>query len=277
MRRWIIVILVLGLLVGGFFFRAPSMSHIQLPAEKVSEFAGFPIVNSMISTWLAMGILLMIAWLATRQIKEVPGRLQGLMELAVEAVLGLVETVAGPAKARKFFTIVISIFMFILVNNWLGLFPFFGSLGFYEEIDHHLVFVPLLRSAATDLNTTLALAVVSVALTQVYGVQALGFGAYLGKFIVLKGGPIGLFVGLLELISEVAKLISLSFRLFGNVFAGEVLLVTMAFLIPWVASVPFMGLELFVGLMQAFIFAMLTLVFMTMATTSHEAHGEGHH
>jgi F-type H+-transporting ATPase subunit a len=112
-------------------------------------------------------------------------------------------------------------------------------------------------------------------MTQVYGIQALGAGSYFSKFLNLKGGFIGIFVGLLEAIGEVARVLSFSFRLFGNIFAGEVLLATMAFLIPWVAAVPFMGLELFVGLIQALIFAMLTLVFMTMATMSHEGH-EGH-
>ena len=290
-RKWLIIILVLALFVGGFFFRAPKMAHIQLPAEKVFEVGGFPVVNTMLSTWVTMVVLLVLAWLGTRRIREVPGRLQSLLEVAVEAWIGLVESVAGPAKGRRFFTIVASIFLFILVNNWLGLFPFFGSLGFWEaaeagkeaaaEAAHAAeaepLFVPLLRSASTDLNTTIALALVSVALTQVYGVQHLGFGSYAAKFVNLRGGPIGLFVGVLELVSEFAKIISLSFRLFGNMFAGEVLLATMAFLIPWVASVPFMGLELFVGLMQAFVFAILTLVFMTMATTSHEEHAESHH
>lgn len=284
MRKWLILAIVIGLLGGGFFFRMPGMSHIQLPAEKVGEVGGFPIVNSMLATWVAMLLLLLFSWMATRHIREVPGRLQGLLEMVLEFFLGLVDSVAGPTMGRRFFTIVATIFLFIVVNNWLGLFPLFGSLGFWvtEGAGHAAEpeFVPLLRSASTDLNTTIALAIVSVALTQVYGVRALGFGSYLGKFINLKGGPIGIFVGLLEAISEFAKIISLSFRLFGNIFAGEVLLATMAFLIPWVASVPFMGLELFVGMMQAFVFAMLTLVFMTMATISHEvhaeAHGEGH-
>lgn len=283
-RKWLIVILMLALLVGGFFVRVPKMAHIQLPAEKLADIGAFPVVNSMLATWVTMIVLLALAWAGTRKMSVVPGRLQSLFELVVEFLVGLVESVAGPAKGRRFFTIVASIFLFILVNNWLGLFPLFGSLGFWEaakEAAHGAeaepMFVPLLRSASTDLNTTIALAIVSVALTQVYGVQHLGFGSYAAKFVNLKGGPIGIFVGLLEIISEFAKIISLSFRLFGNIFAGEVLLATMAFLIPWVASVPFMGLELFVGMMQAFVFAMLTLVFMTMATTSHDEHAESHH
>lgn len=140
---------------------------------------------------------------------------------------------------------------------------------------HHdeAVLVPLFRAASSDLNTTLAIALVSVFLTQVYGLRALG-GEYVARFINLKGGPIGFYVGLLELIAEFAKIISFTFRLFGNVFAGEVLIAVIVFLLPWVAVLPFMGLELFVGFIQAFVFAVLTLVFMSLATESHAGHAE---
>lgn len=141
------------------------------------------------------------------------------------------------------------------------------------------ILVPLLRAASTDLNTTLAIALTSVIATQVFGLRALG-GNYISKFINFKG-PIDFYVGILELIAEFAKIVSFTFRLFGNIFAGEVLLAVIMFLIPWVAAIPFYGLELFVGFIQAFVFAILTLVFMTLATTAHDhaddAHGASHH
>jgi F-type H+-transporting ATPase subunit a len=146
--------------------------------------------------------------------------------------------------------------------------------------EHHeeQILVPLLRAASTDLNTTLAIALTSVIATQVFGLRALG-GGYISKFINFKG-PIDFYVGILELIAEFAKIVSFTFRLFGNIFAGEVLLAVIMFLIPWVAAIPFYGLELFVGFIQAFVFAILTLVFMTLATTAHDhhddAHGPGH-
>ena len=131
--------------------------------------------------------------------------------------------------------------------------------------------MPFLRSANTDVNMTLAIALVAMFMVHMWGFTTLGFFGHMGKFINFRSGPIGLFVGVLEAISEVARVISFTFRLFGNIFAGEVLLVAMAFLLPLVGIIPFLGLELFVGMIQAFIFAMLTLVFATMATVSHVA------
>ena len=133
------------------------------------------------------------------------------------------------------------------------------------------VLVPFLRSANTDVNTTLAIALVAMFMVHFWGFSTLGFFGHMGKFVNLKQGAIGLFVGVLEGISEVARVISFTFRLFGNIFAGEVLLVAMAFLVPMIGIIPFLGLELFVGLIQAFIFSMLTLVFAAMATVSHGA------
>jgi F-type H+-transporting ATPase subunit a len=148
-----------------------------------------------------------------------------------------------------------------------------GGAGAPVPAGEELEFVPILRAASSDLNTTLAIALVSVIATQIAGLRHLG-GEYVGRFFNFRGGPIGFYVGILELIAEFAKIISFTFRLFGNVFAGEVLLVVITFLLPWVAVLPFMGLELFVGFIQAFVFAVLTLVFMSLATESHAAHGE---
>lgn len=136
------------------------------------------------------------------------------------------------------------------------------------------VLVPFLRAAATDLNFTLALALIAMFMVQFYGVQALGAG-YFTKFVNLKEGGMGFFVGIIETISEFAKVLSFAFRLFGNIFGGQVLLFVMAFLVPWFLPVPFYGLEIFVGFIQAFVFAMLTLVFLSVAVVSH--HEDEHH
>jgi F-type H+-transporting ATPase subunit a len=165
---------------------------------------------------------------------------------------------------------VATIFIFVILGNWLGILPGVGSIGINEVEEGHKVFIPILRSMNADVNMTLALAIISVIATQVFGIAALGVFKYAGKFLVNPfRDPIGAFVGILELISEIAKLVSFSFRLFGNIFAGEILLTVIAFLVPWFAPMPFLVLELFVGFVQALVFALLTLVFMKMAVTSH--------
>jgi F-type H+-transporting ATPase subunit a len=224
--------------------------------------------------------------------------LQNGVEALIEIFYNMVEGAAGE-KARKFFPLVASFFFFIMVSNWMGILPGFGSIGIWQEhhaeaapvaehaaVESHeatteaaeshgeeLVLVPLFRSANADLNTTIGLALVSVAATQYFGFQALGL-SYLKKFfnfsgpnIMFKG--INAFVGILELLSEFIKILSFSFRLFGNIFAGEVLLIVVGFLVAFLASLPFMFLELFVGVVQALIFAMLSLVFFMMATMHH--------
>ena len=252
------------------------------------------------------------------------------MEAVIEFFLNLAESVAGAEKARRFLPLVLTIFLFIVAANWLGILPGFGTVGRIEtpaEVIHHAeeeaeeddevvdlndirlqVFdgegsfalvpfgsvddeitaaeyeehgvedgkqagrlVPFLRSANTEVNTTLAIALVAMFMVHFWGFRTLGFFGHMGKFINFKAGPIGLFVGILEAISEIARVISFTFRLFGNIFAGEVLLIAMAFLVPLIGIIPFLGLELFVGVIQAFIFSMLTLVFATMATVSHGA------
>jgi len=163
---------------------------------------------------------------------------------------------------RKIFIVSLTFFVFILVPNWLGILPGIGSVGFYEEGK----FIPFFRSPNSDLNMTLSLAILSVLLAQYYGIQQLGFSHYLKKFLNLKS-PSGFFIGILELIGEFAKVISFSFRLFGNVFAGEVLLITISALMPLIAPLPFIFLEFFVGLIQALIFAILTAIFIKVATS----------
>ena len=180
-----------------------------------------------------------------------------------------------------------ALFLFILVSNWMGLFPGVGTIGFVEAGEHGKVFVPLLRGATADLNTTLAIGLFAVVMSHVVGVVTVGAWNHFNKFINLKAileipkkikqdpmilmiNPIKIFVGLIEVIGEVAKVASLSLRLFGNVFAGEVLIASMMALSAFILPLPFMFLELIVGIVQALVFAILTLAFMSIATIAEE-------
>ncbi len=244
------------------------MEEISLASQTVFHLFGLPVHNTVIATWLGMAFLIIIAAMVRLNLKSLPRGLQNIVEWIVEALLDLVTSVTQDrSKALKFFPWISTFFLFILTLNWLELIPGFSLIGLEEN--HH--FTPIFRSANTDLNTTMALAIISVFVTQVFGIAAIGFSRYAAKFINFHS-PIDFFVGILEAISEMAKLISFSFRLFGNIFAGEVLLVVISFLIPYIAPIPFYGLELFVGFIQALVFSMLTLVFMTMATVGHEEH-----
>jgi F-type H+-transporting ATPase subunit a len=222
-------------------------------------------------SWLVTGLLIVGATLFRKKVMMIPGRLQG----AVEVVLGgaydfMADMFHSRERAMKYFAFVATLFLFILFNNWFGILPVLGSLGINEVTEHGTVFVPLFRSAMSDLNFTLILAVAAVFMVQVFGIMALGFIKYAHKFFVNPFKDfIGSFVGILELFSEISKMISFSFRLFGNIFAGEVLLIIISTLAPYGAPLPFLGLEIFVGLVQALVFAMLTLVFIQIATVDH--------
>jgi F-type H+-transporting ATPase subunit a len=171
-------------------------------------------------------------------------------------------------RAEQYLPIIATLFLFIIASNWFGILPGVSAFGFFTNVEGHAVLVPFLRSAGSDLNVTLALGIVAMILVNVSGVGALGFLAHLHKFFTFQN-PIQFFVGILELLSEFAKIISFSFRLFGNVFAGEVLLVIVGSLAPYGAPVPFLLLEVFVGFVQALVFAMLTMVFISIAVEHH--------
>jgi len=295
---YIVVIVIVAILAVKFPMVMPEVS---LPAEPVFTVLGFAVTNTLLATWLTMSLLIVGSILVTRNLTIIPGGLQNLVEWGVGVLLDLCERTAGQ-WGRRFFPLVATIFIFLLICNWTGILPGFGTVGLIHEGHHggHTVgqlsilgfninilqaeqvgehetgwtVHSFFRSAATDLNTPLAIALISVLMTQVIGVQAQGL-RYFSKFISFKD-VLGLIVGPLELISEFAKIISFSFRLFGNIFAGEVLLGVLAFIIPYLVPIPFYGLELFVGLMQAFVFAMLTLVFMSMATVGHGSGSEEH-
>ncbi|NCG35009.1 MAG: F0F1 ATP synthase subunit A [Dehalococcoidales bacterium] len=401
----IFVISVLGGALGasfGFGFLGGPMPFISIAAEtvfSVSSPFSYDLKNSTIMLWMAMLLLIVLSWFATRNIKEIPSGLQNIFELIFQFFIDTAEE-AGGKNAKRFLPVVITIFLGVLAFNWMGILPGVGSIGKIETVEewvhHHshsghcsevgsddhsiskiiselcvleeesshgfVVFddagflsimplgrgesaraplsaiggyepeeiheikkkiesgskpedipelvaiqenihsgkvinlyedpsdgkisprsylgkstgelIPFFRGASTDVNTTLAIAIFSMIAIQFWGFSSLGFKGYGGKFINFSHGPINAFVGILELFGEFAKTISFTFRLFGNMFAGEIVLISMGFLLPLIGMIPFMGLELFVGVIQAFIFSMLTLVFGVMAVTAHEEHEE---
>lgn len=247
--------------------------HISIAAETVTHFLGLPISNSLIASFLTTIVLATLCYLSTKNLKQVPGKIQSILEIAIESIYNMVQDITRDKKKTDgFFPIVATIFLFVIISNWMGLLPGFATIGIREETEGGSVLVSFLRSANSDLNTTLALAIVSVISTQILGIMALGFVGYTRKFLNFSS-PIAFFVGILEVVGETAKLISFSFRLFGNIFAGEILLTVVMSIAPFVAPVPFFAMELFVGFIQALVFAMLTVVFMNNAVMAHqEAH-----
>lgn len=262
-------------------------------AEPIFQVGGFTVTNSLLNSVVTVLILVLFFVAAGRKIKDVPRGIQNFFEMLLEGALGFVDSITGDRKkSEQFFPIVFTLFLFILVNNWLGLLPGVGTIGFNETEAGHTVFVPLFRGATADLNTTLALALFAVVASHIVGVISVGAWKHLNKFINLKAiaeiprkfkedknvilvNPITAVVGVLEIVSEIAKVASLSFRLFGNIFAGEVLLASMMAIFAFVLPLPFMFLEVLVGVIQALVFSTLTLVYLTVSTTSHD-HEEEH-
>jgi F-type H+-transporting ATPase subunit a len=314
-RRSGVLVGVLLLLILSFIIRV-DRPHVALSGEPLLP--GGWLTNSFLTTLVVDVILLVVAFVTGANMKLVPSGLQNVMEAIIEYLYSLAESVAGRA-ASTYFPWAATLFLFLLLSNYTGLIPGVGSIGFYHsEESHasrldgqlamangklllqegnaaeehneaaageHAKFVPLFRAPSADLNLTFALALATMVMVQYYGIRSLG-GSYFHKFWNTSGSGfmkgINIFTGILETISEIARILSFSFRLFGNIFAGEVVLATMAFLITFLLPVPFYGLELLVGAIQALVFAMLALVFFSMATISHggehhEEHAEAGH
>ncbi len=271
-----------------------EISHeTTLFAEPIFHYKNFTITNALLSGWFAVLIIIILAVILRKKLNEVPKNLQNIFEVIVEGALNLCDQVTNNrAISMRVFPLAISVFFFVLVNNWLGLLPF-GGLGLLEKSREGLAFVPFLRGGTADVNTTLALAVMAVFGANLFGIFSIGVWKIFNKYVNVKAlgqvftkikqdktviivAPITFFVGLLELIGEFAKVASLSFRLFGNVFAGEVLLASMAALFAYVLPIPFIFLEILVGVVQALIFSMLLVVYFTISATDHEEHEEVH-
>jgi len=294
----LLVLLCIGLIVGPLGTRllgieAPSIMnvpkpHVELPSEGIFHVSGFSITNTLIASWLSIIVLGTFFYLCTRKMRLIPGRLQSLAEIAVEMLLNFIKGAAGDKNARMLFPIVATIFIYVLTNAYMALLPIFGTIGIIEG-EH--TFVPMLRAANTDVNVPLSIAIVAFIFVEYWGLRSIGFLHYLNGFFnvgqlrdgivnLFKGkfGPgisgilfgfINLFVGFLEVFSHFIRIISFTFRLFGNMTAGEILLLVITFLIPLIATIPFYGLELLIGFIQALIFAGLTLVFGIVALTPH--------
>ena len=240
----------------------------------------FAVTNTMLSAWLTSIIMLAFFIGGARNPKVIPSRLQALVEMLFELVLNFASSILGPEMGRRAFPVVATIFFFVLFNAWIAIFliPIYQAVGYGAQLGGEFKLAThLVRPAGTDLNFPLALALVSFVFVEYWGFRAHGFG-YLKKFFafgdLLRGRPSGLinvFVGILELVSEMVRIVSFTFRLFGNMTAGEILVVMITFLVPFIATQFVFGLELLVGLIQSVIFAGLTLVFLSVAV-SHEEH-----
>lgn len=257
-------------------------------AEPIFNLGSFTVTNSLLTSWIALVVILIIGVAFRAQLSIVPKKLQNVVEMVMEKFLEIFDAITGSRQRSVMLApFVMSFFVLILINNWLGLIPGVGSIGQVASHDGHAVFIPYLRGGTADLNTTLALASIAVVASHIFGVVAVGVWNYINKFINFKAlaeipkkivkeptiivvNPIKVFVGLIEIIGEVAKVASLSFRLFGNIFAGEVLLASMAAIIAFAVPIPFMFLEIIVGLIQALIFAILVLIYVSISTTAEE-------
>lgn len=303
--------------------------HISISAEPVSQVLGITLTNSMLTSLIVSGLLIAIAvaFRLTYNPDKAPRGWQNFVEFLLATFYSLIQGVTNSEKKTlQFYPFITTFFLFIVLNNWLGLLPGVGTImvsapeevhvqaqdpfsqasyfipqvnaatepvvqdhaidqiepiqvdplnpeeshdSIVAEAESHAA-VPLFRAGTADLNMTLALAIISQLVAQYFGFAHVGFG-YLKKFINFSN-PIMFFVGILELLGEFTKVVSFAFRLFGNIFAGEVLLAVIMFLVPVVVPMPFYGLELFVGVIQGLVFAMLSLVFFNMATLGHDDH-----
>lgn len=245
----------------------------SLQPELITEIAGFPVTNTIIATIAVDAILLFFLYKAAKSISVKPhGGVQSFVEPAFSYMYSLTEQISG-SRTAKIFPWFATFFIVIFVTNLFGLLPGITAVGIFEHDHGETHLVPLFRAATTDFNMTLALGTVSVVATHLLTISTVGITGYLKKF--LSFNPVNLFIGLLEFILEFVKIVSLSFRLFGNIFAGEVVLVTIAGLFAFLAPLPFIMLETIIALVQALVFAMLTMVFMAVLSTPH-SEGGGH-
>lgn len=267
--------------------------EVTLYAEPIAHFGSFNVTNALFTGWVTVITIAIFIFAMRSRLREVPRGLQNFFEVTLEGALSLCDQVTNSRKiSTQVFPLAFSIFTFILVNNWFGLLPL-GGFGIIETGEHGVAFVPFLRGGTADINTTIALAIMGVIGANLFGIFSIGIWKTFNKYVnlmalgkiftkikkdptVLVVAPVTFFVGLLELIGEFAKIASLSFRLFGNIFAGEVLLMAMSAIFAYVLPIPFLFMEIFVGTIQAMIFAILVLVYFTIASQDHEEHEHEH-
>jgi F-type H+-transporting ATPase subunit a len=249
-----------------------SLIHVAIEAETLFEIGPLSFTNSMVGALLATVVLLFAAWYITRRSSLVPGRMQSALELPVELMTGIVA--GSSSRWRGYVGLVLGFFLMILVATWIGLLPGVGTIGIKHITDGHEAIVPIVRPASADLNFTLGLAIVAFIMFVYWGIKANGPRGYLKE---LLGEPLYMapLMFPINLISEFSRLISLSMRLFGNVFAGEVLLATMIALAPILIPAVFLGLELLFGFVQALVFALLAMTYIGTAIAEHHTAGHG--
>jgi len=241
--------------------------HVALAAQKLGDFFGIPITNTIVTTWLIVGVLVVLSIMLRKRIVLIPGRFQTLLEMVFEFVHGYIaETLGSKRLADRFFPLLTTIFIFVLCLNWFEFLPGVESITYHGE--------PLFRGVNTDLTTPLVLAIISFLVIEVTGIMTIGVWKYGSKFIQnpLKS-PIGFAIGLIELIGEMVRVVSLSFRLFGNILAGSVIIAVAIYFAPYGAPGILLLFEVFIGFLQAAIFSLLTLFFIKLAIEEpHEAH-----
>lgn len=244
---------------------------IKLAPYVIGEVAGVPVTATMMTVWLSMVLVTAFVILFRSKIAMVPGATQNVIEAIIGGAYEYVEeTLESPKLAQRYFPVIMTIFIFLLVMNWVGLLPGVTSIGLWEGHGAEKQLIPFLYPPATDLNIAIAFAFVAMVVIEFAGIAALGIFKYGGKFFTFAGKSFGerilnFFVGILELISELGRLVSFSFRLFGNIFAGKTLLTVGIFFVPFVLPVPILAYEVFVGFIQAGVFAFLTLIFIKLA------------
>jgi F-type H+-transporting ATPase subunit a len=246
-------------------YAAEGGISIHLSAPVLGHFFGIPLTSTMITTWLTIILLTLFVVLFRSKLKMIPGKLQVIVELLIGGGFEyMAESLESKDHAKRFFPLIMTIFIFILALNWIGLLPGVDAVGIFKTVHDTHTLIPFLHPANTDLNITIGLAIVAFVSIELAGIAFLGIWKYGGKFINFSS-PLAFLIGIIELFSELARLISFSFRLFGNIFAGKTLIVIAMFFVPFVLPVPILAFEMFVGLIQAFIFAVLTLFFIKLA------------
>lgn len=248
--------------------------HANILAEQLYVWMGIPITNTMLMSWITISLLVGVAFLVRSKLSLIPSKLQVLFEMMLETVLEfMTETLGDKTIAMRYFPLIVTIFLFIFIGNMLEFIPGVGSIGYivHGATAHGAgeQFIPLLRGMNTDLNVTLALSIIVFLVIEISGIMMVGFFRYFTRFFNFHS-VVGFFVGIIEFVSEFIRLISFSFRLFGNIFAGTVLISVIIYFVPYIVPVPFMLFEIFVGFMQATIFSLLTLFFLKLAITDVE-------